>query len=25
VLDWEPKISLREGLKLSLEFFRSKI
>jgi dTDP-glucose 4,6-dehydratase len=25
VLDWEPKIGLREGLKLSLEFFRSKI
>jgi len=25
VLDWEPKISLREGLKLSLEFFQSKI
>jgi len=24
VLDWEPKISLREGLKLSLDFFRSK-
>jgi dTDP-glucose 4,6-dehydratase len=25
VLDWEPKVSLREGLKLSLDFFRSKI
>jgi dTDP-glucose 4,6-dehydratase len=25
VLDWEPKISLREGLKLSLEFFQSKV
>jgi dTDP-glucose 4,6-dehydratase len=25
VLDWEPKISLREGLKLSLEFFRARI
>jgi dTDP-glucose 4,6-dehydratase len=25
VLDWVPKISLREGLKLSLDFFRSKI
>lgn len=25
VLEWEPKISLREGLKLSLDFFRSKI
>jgi dTDP-glucose 4,6-dehydratase len=25
VLDWEPKISLREGLKLSLEFFKSKV
>jgi dTDP-glucose 4,6-dehydratase len=25
ILDWEPKISLREGLKLSLEFFRSKV
>jgi dTDP-glucose 4,6-dehydratase len=25
VLDWEPKISLREGLKLSLDFFRSKV
>src|SRR5271154_3364453 len=24
VLDWEPKINLREGLKLSLDFFRSK-
>ena len=25
VLDWEPKVGLREGLKLSLEFFQSKI
>jgi dTDP-glucose 4,6-dehydratase len=25
ILDWEPKISLREGLKLSLDFFRSKV
>ena len=25
ILDWEPKISLREGLELSLEFFRSKL
>jgi dTDP-glucose 4,6-dehydratase len=25
VLDWEPKVSLREGLKLSLEFFKSKV
>jgi dTDP-glucose 4,6-dehydratase len=25
VLDWEPEISLREGLKLSLEFFKSKV
>jgi dTDP-glucose 4,6-dehydratase len=25
VLDWEPKISLREGLKMSLEFFKSKL
>jgi dTDP-glucose 4,6-dehydratase len=25
VLDWEPRISLREGLKLSLDFFRSKV
>ena len=25
LLDWEPKISLREGLELSLDFFRSKI
>ena len=25
ILDWEPKISLREGLKLSLDFFNSKI
>jgi dTDP-glucose 4,6-dehydratase len=25
LLDWEPKIALREGLKLSLDFFRSKI
>jgi dTDP-glucose 4,6-dehydratase len=25
VLGWEPKISLIEGLKLSLEFFRSKV
>jgi dTDP-glucose 4,6-dehydratase len=25
VLGWEPKISLREGLKLSLDFFRSKV
>ena len=25
VLDWEPKIGLREGLKLSLDFFRSKV
>ena len=25
VLDWEPKVSLREGLKLSLDFFRSKV
>ena len=25
VLDWEPKISLREGLKLSLDFFKSKV
>jgi dTDP-glucose 4,6-dehydratase len=25
VLGWEPKIGLREGLKLSLEFFRSKV
>ena len=24
-LDWEPKISLREGLKLSLDFFKSRI
>jgi dTDP-glucose 4,6-dehydratase len=25
ILDWEPKISLREGLKLSLDFFQSKV
>jgi dTDP-glucose 4,6-dehydratase len=25
ILDWEPKVNLREGLKLSLDFFRSKI
>jgi dTDP-glucose 4,6-dehydratase len=25
ILDWEPKVSLREGLKLSLDFFRSRI
>jgi dTDP-glucose 4,6-dehydratase len=25
ILDWEPKISLREGLALSLDFFRSKL
>ena len=25
VLDWEPKISLREGLKMSLNFFKSKL
>jgi dTDP-glucose 4,6-dehydratase len=25
ILDWEPKIALREGLKLSLDFFKSKI
>jgi dTDP-glucose 4,6-dehydratase len=25
LLDWEPKISLREGLKLSLDFFQSKV
>jgi dTDP-glucose 4,6-dehydratase len=25
VLDWEPKISLREGLKMSLDFFKSKL
>jgi len=25
LLDWEPKISLREGLKLSLGFFKSKV
>jgi dTDP-glucose 4,6-dehydratase len=25
VLDWEPKVSLKEGLKLSLEFFQSKV
>jgi dTDP-glucose 4,6-dehydratase len=25
VLDWEPKVNLRDGLKLSLDFFRSKI
>ena len=25
LLDWEPKISLREGLEMSLDFFRSKI
>jgi dTDP-glucose 4,6-dehydratase len=25
ILDWEPKISLREGLKLSLDFFKSKV
>ncbi len=25
ILDWEPKISLREGLQLSLEFFKSKV
>jgi dTDP-glucose 4,6-dehydratase len=25
ILDWEPKVSLPEGLKLSLEFFKSKI
>jgi dTDP-glucose 4,6-dehydratase len=25
ILDWEPKISLREGLGLSLDFFRSKV
>jgi dTDP-glucose 4,6-dehydratase len=25
LLDWEPKISLREGLKLSLDFFKSKV
>ncbi|HEX4320307.1 MAG TPA: UDP-glucuronic acid decarboxylase family protein [Acidobacteriaceae bacterium] len=25
ILNWEPKISLYEGLKLSLDFFRSKI
>ena len=25
ILDWEPKVSLREGLKLSMDFFKSKI
>ena len=25
ILNWEPKISLREGLKLSLDFFKSKV
>ena len=25
ILDWEPKITLREGLKLSLDFFKSKV
>ena len=25
LLDWEPKISLREGLEMSLDFFRAKI
>jgi dTDP-glucose 4,6-dehydratase len=25
ILDWEPKVSLREGLKLSLDFFKSKV
>jgi len=25
ILDWEPKISLKEGLQLSLDFFKSKI
>jgi dTDP-glucose 4,6-dehydratase len=25
LLDWEPKVSLREGLKLSLDFFKSKV
>jgi dTDP-glucose 4,6-dehydratase len=25
LLDWEPKVGLREGLKLSLEFFKSKV
>ena len=25
ILDWEPQISLREGLELSLEFFKSKV
>jgi dTDP-glucose 4,6-dehydratase len=25
ILGWEPKISLREGLKLSLDFFKSKV
>jgi dTDP-glucose 4,6-dehydratase len=25
ILDWEPKISLREGLRLSLDFFKSKV
>jgi dTDP-glucose 4,6-dehydratase len=25
ILDWEPKVSLKEGLKLSLEFFQSKV
>ncbi len=25
ILDWQPKISLREGLQLSLEFFKSKL
>jgi dTDP-glucose 4,6-dehydratase len=25
ILDWEPKISLREGLTLSLDFFRSQL
>jgi dTDP-glucose 4,6-dehydratase len=25
ILDWEPQISLREGLKMSLDFFKSKL
>ena len=25
ILDWEPKVSLREGLKLSMDYFKSKL
>jgi len=25
ILDWEPQVSLREGLKMSLDFFKSKL